>query len=141
VNPQALEPTPMMFPVTTAFWAAILALMLVGLSAWVVAGRVGSDVLVGDGDDRLARRIRAQGNFTEYVPLALLVIALYEASGGSHALVVALCIVLVVARVLHPFGMFAGKNTPRQFACRGGGILATLLVIVVAAVALLARVA
>jgi hypothetical protein len=42
--------------------------------------------------------------------------------------------------VLHPFGMFAPKNSPRQFACRGGGILATFAVVAVAAIALLLRV-
>jgi uncharacterized membrane protein YecN with MAPEG domain len=129
------------YPALTAFYAAVFALLYVGLSSWVVAGRLSADVLHGDGgNETLEKRIRAQGNFGEYVPLALLLIALLEAAGGGTTLVRSLLIVLLIARVLHPFGMFAPKNSPRQFACRGGGILATFAVIVVTAIALLLRV-
>ncbi|MCJ2035136.1 MAPEG family protein [Methylobacterium sp. J-068] len=128
----------MIYPALTAFYAALFALLYVGLSGWVVAGRLSGDVLHGDGGNaNLEKRIRAQGNFGEYVPLAVLLIALLEAAGGGPTLVRGLLIVLLVARVLHPFGMFAPKNSPRQFACRGGGILATFVVITVAALALL----
>ncbi|POR40380.1 MAPEG family protein [Methylobacterium sp. V23] len=131
----------MTYPAVTAFYAAVFALLYVGLSSWVVAGRLSADVLHGDGGNQtLEKRIRAQGNFGEYVPLALLVIALLEAAGGSSGVVRSLLIVLLIARVLHPFGMFAPKNSPRQFACRGGGILATFAVIAVAAITLLLRV-
>ena len=131
----------MTYPALTAFYAALFALLYVGLSSWVVAGRLRADVLHGDGGNpNLEKRIRAQGNFGEYVPLALLLVALLEASGGSPTLVRGLLIVLLGARVLHPFGMFAPKNSPRQFACRGGGILATFAVVAVAAIALLLRV-
>ena len=131
----------MTYPALTAFYAALFALLYVGLSSWVVAGRLRADVLHGDGGNpNLEKRIRAQGNFGEYVPLALLLVALLEASGGSPTLVRGLLIVLLAARVLHPFGMFAPKNSPRQFACRGGGILATFAVVAVAAIALLLRV-
>lgn len=131
----------MTYPALTAFYAALFALLYVGLSSWVVAGRLRADVLHGDGGNPdLEKRIRAQGNFGEYVPLALLLVALLEASRGSPTLVRGLLIVLLAARVLHPFGMFAPKNSPRQFACRGGGILATFAVVAVAAIALLLRV-
>ncbi len=124
----------MIFPTTTAFYA--------GLSGWVIGGRLGGNVLFGDGgQDGLQRRIRSHANFIEYVPLTLLLIALYEAGGGAHAWVQGLLIVLVIARILHPIGMLAGTNTPRQFACRGGGILATLAVMAIASILLLLRAA
>ncbi|MGU3538362.1 MAPEG family protein [Methylobacterium sp. A54F] len=130
----------MIFPATTAFYAALLALLYVGLAGWVVAGRLSGDVLHGDGDDPdLQKRIRAHGNFGEYVPFALLLVALLEAGGGGRGLVQGLLLVLLVARLAHPFGMLAPKNSPRQFACRGGGILATFGVMIVAAIALLLR--
>lgn len=129
----------MIFPATTALFAALLALVYVGLAAWVMAGRVSDDVLFGSGDDPLQKRVRSHGNFGEYVPFALLLVALLEAGGGSHGLVLTLLVVLLIARLLHPFGILAPKNSPQQFACRGGGILATLLVLVVAAIALLLR--
>lgn len=132
----------MIYPATTALFAGLFALLYAGLSGWVVARRVGGDVLQGDGgNDALLRRIRSHGNFSEYVPFSLLLIALLEAGGGSHRLVLSLLVILLIARVLHPVGMLAPKNSPRQFACRGGGIIATLLVMVVAAIALLIRAA
>lgn len=128
----------MTFPTLTAFYGSLLALFYVGLSGWVVAGRLGANVLHGDGGDQsLSKRIRSHANFIEYVPLALLLIGLYEAQGGHPHLVRTLLIVLLVARLIQPFGMFAPVNSPRQFACRGGGIGLTLLVVLVSAVALL----
>ncbi|KAB1069877.1 glutathione S-transferase [Methylobacterium planeticum] len=130
----------MTFPATTAFYTGLFAMLYVGLSAWVVATRVNSDVLHGDGgNETLEKRIRAQGNFGEYVPFAVLLIALLEAGGSGHTLVQSLLIVLLVARILHPFGMLAPKNSAQQYACRGGGILATFIVIAVAGIALLLR--
>ena len=130
----------MIFPATTALFAGLLALLFVGLSAWVIGGRLTGNVLVGDGgQDALQRRIRSHGNFSEYVPMALGLVALLEASGTRHWIVVTLLVVLLVARLLHPVGMFAPVNSPRQFACRGGGIIATLLVTLVAAILLIVR--
>lgn len=132
----------MTFPATTAFYAALLAFIYAGLAAWVIAGRLSSNVLHGDGNDTtLLKRIRTHGNFAEYVPFTLLLIALYEASGGSHGLVQGLLILLLIARLLHPIGMFAPPNSPRQYACRGGGIIATLSIMTIAAIALLVRTA
>ena len=130
----------MTFPAITSFYAALFAILFVLISAWVVAGRLQTDTLHGDGGrNDLVRRIRSQGNFAEYVPYALLLIALLEASGASSALVQTLCLVLLVARLMHPVGMLAPKNSPRQFACRGGGIIATFVVLLTASIALLVR--
>jgi len=130
----------MTFPAVTAFHAGLLALIYLGLSGGVVAGRLSMGVLHGDGGrEALEKRIRSQANFGEYVPFALLLIAFVEAGGGSLTLVRSLLIVLLIARLLHPIGMFAPPNSPRQFACRGGGVIATFSVIAVAAVTLLVR--
>lgn len=128
----------MIFPTLTAFYAGLLGLIYAGLSSWVIGGRLTGNVLFGDGgQDGLQRRIRSHANFIEYVPFTLLLIALYEAGGGSRGWVQGLLVVLVIARILHPIGMFAGTNTPRQFACRGGGIIATISVMSIAAILLL----
>lgn len=131
----------MIFPAHTALAAGLLALLYAGLSLWVMSGRVSDSVLIGGGDAHLQRRIRAHGNFAEYVPLILLLIALLEAGGAHHRPVDILLMGLVVARVLHPIGLFAPPNSPRQFACRGGGIITTLIVMIAAALMLLIRVA
>ena len=129
-----------MFPSVTAFYAALLGLFYVVLSGWVVAGRLGKQTLFGDGgDDGMMRRVRSHANFAEYVPLALILIGLYESDGGGATLVRILLVVLLAARLMHPIGMLAGPNTPRQFIFRGGGIVATFIVMAVAAIALLLR--
>jgi uncharacterized protein len=130
----------MIFPATTAFYAGLLALVYLGLSGWVVASRVSGNVLLGDaGDDTMLRRVRVHANFSEYVPLVLILVGLLEAGGAAHGLVQGLLIALLVGRILHPIGMFAPPNSPRQFACRGGGILLTLAALGTAAIALLLR--
>ncbi len=127
-----------LFPVTTSIFAAVLALVYVVLAGWVMAGRTTKHTLEGDGGDpELQKRVRAHGNFGEYVPLALIVIGLYEGGGGSHGLVLALLWALLIGRLLHPVGLFARPNTVPMFACRGGGMLLTLLSIAVGAVALI----
>ncbi|WP_288584429.1 MAPEG family protein [uncultured Methylobacterium sp.] len=132
----------MVFPSLTAGYGAVLALLFAGLSIWVMARRLSANVLHGDGGDAvLLHRARSQANFAEYVPLILIVVGLLEAHGGSRTLVHGLLAVLLVGRVLHPFGMTAPANSPRQYACRGGGILATFAVMIVAALALLLRLA
>lgn len=133
---------PVIFPATTAFYAGLLGLIYAGMSGWVIGGRLTGNVLFGDGgQDSLQRRIRSHANFMEYVPITLLLIALYEAGGGAQGWVRGLLIVLVIARILHPIGMFAAANTPRQFACRGVGILATLAIMTIASILLLLRTA
>ena len=128
----------MLFPIDTAIFAALLALVYAGLTVWVMLSRTSKGALQGDGgDEALQKRIRAHGNFGEYVPLSLLVIGFYEGGGGNHGLVLALLWLLLIGRLLHPVGLFAQPNSAAMFACRGGGMLATLLAFVVAAVALL----
>ena len=126
------------FPVDTAIFAALLALIYVGLTAWVMLSRTSKGTLQGDrGDESLQKRVRAHGNFGEYVPLSLVVIGLYEGGGGSHGLTLALLWLLLIGRCLHPFGLFAQPNSVPMFACRGGGMLATLLALAIGAIALL----
>ena len=130
----------MVFSATTSVFAALLALVYVGLAGWVIAARRNRNVLHGDGGDPdVQKRIRSHANFGEYVPLALLMIGFLEAGGASHTLVLSLVVVLLIGRLLHPFGMLAAPNSARQFACRGGGMVTTFLVLIIAAVMLLVR--
>jgi uncharacterized protein len=130
----------MMFPVVTAAAAGVLGLIFAALSAWVIAARLGTGVLHGDGGQEvLNRRTRAHANFIEYVPLILLLAALLETGGGSRTMIEILLVVLIVARVMHPFGMLAPPNSTQQYVFRGAATTATLIVLVVSAVALLVR--
>ena len=130
----------MTFPQVTALYAGLFGLLAVALGAWVIAGRVAHRVHHGDGGlEAVNRRIRAHANFAEYVPLALIVIGLLEASGAGRGTLHALLAPLLLARLAHPVGMLAPVGSPRQFACRGVSALVTLVVIAAASLLLLLR--
>ena len=130
----------MAFPLVTATYAAILGLIFAALSLWVMAGRLTSGILHGDGGrETFGRRMRAHANFTEYVPIILILIALLEMMRTSIYLITILLVILVIARLMHPFGMLAPVNSMRQYVFRGLPAVATLAVLTIAAVTLLAR--
>lgn len=92
----------------TALYAALLALVLLVLSIRVIATRRRLRIAIGDaGDDSLARRIRAHGNFTEYVPLALILMLAGEMGGAPDWMLHALGAVLVLGRVTHAWSLSA----------------------------------
>ena len=124
---------PSLLPKIALFYACIHALLLVGLSLWVAQRRHAVKVGLGDGGDKvLARRIRVQANFVEYVPLALLLLALLELSGLQGYALWLLGGVLLLARLLHAFGL--GRSGGTSY----GRFLGTLLTwLTLAAMALL----
>ncbi|MHA7970301.1 MAPEG family protein [Rhizobium sp. CAU 1783] len=129
----------MVFPALTAFYAGLFGLLFILLSVWVSAGRAQFRAHHGDaGEVRLQRRIRIQANFAEYVPLALILIGFCEAGGSAPAIVRALLIALLVARLVHPFGMVAPEGSLQQYALRAPAMMATWTVIAVASVMALA---
>jgi uncharacterized protein len=122
----------------TLITAGLLGLLLFFLSAYVVAGRVNFKVGNGDGGNATMRqRIRAQANFVEYVPLALVLLFLVEKEAvGPRWMVVAMGAVLVVARLWHAQGLLSTEGTS---AGRFMGTNLTWLTILAGAVACLGR--
>jgi uncharacterized membrane protein YecN with MAPEG domain len=124
----------MQVPVT-GLYAALLALVAIALVAGVGATRGKTKISLGDGGDpKLIVAIRRHMNFVEGVPLALLLMALVELNGGSKALLHALGAILLVARLIHPFGLELQDMGKWQ---RIAGATATLLVTLAAAIVLL----
>jgi uncharacterized membrane protein YecN with MAPEG domain len=130
----------MLFPDVTAGYAALFALLFAALSALVVVGRVRFRVNHGDGGNAVLNRlIRAHGNFAEYVPLILLLVALLESGGIATTVVHALLLPLLLVRLSHPVGMLAAPGSGQQFLWRGSAAIVTWLVMIVAALLLLNR--
>lgn len=102
----------------TAIYASVLAILYVILAYRVVQRRVRFEVGLGTGrNTELERAIRIHGNFAEYVPLALLLSAFYEAGGGAPWAVHVAGAWLVVARVLHAVGLTGSSGrSPGRFA-------------------------
>ncbi len=110
----------------TAPYAAILTVLYVVLSLLVIRARTKTTIALGDkGDDRLLEASRRQMNFVENVPLTLTLMMLAEAGGASAMVLNIAGIVLVVARLVHPFGITVTKTFhPLRFA----GAVATQVV-------------
>ena len=120
----------------STIYAAILGLLFVPFTFYVGSYRVKHKILLLDGgDEELARRIRAQGNFVETVPLAVILIVLMELNGASATWLHSLGIVLVVARVMHYLTI---ATNPANAAPRALGMVGTLGVYLAAAGWLLA---
>ena len=118
-----------------ALWVGLHLILLLVLSLLVVRQRQRHKVALGDGGvPELAQAIRAFGNATEYVPAAMVgiaVLALVEAP----ALAIHLTgFFLFAGRLLHGFGLSRSGGT--SFA-RAIGITLTWLAYVFASVALL----
>ena len=91
--------------IITPLYAGLLAILFVVLSLRVTSMR-GHGVSLGDGGNPvLQRRIRAHGNFAEYVPFILLMIGVLELSHFSVYVLHGLGLTLLVARLLHGYAL------------------------------------
>ncbi len=91
--------------------------------------RIRVQAVLGDaGDEGLRRAIRAHGNFAEYVPFAVLLIALAELNGSPAWSIHVLGSVLVLARLSHAWGLTSSVLRYRQI-----GMIGTFIVLLGAA--------
>jgi len=96
----------MILPHITPVYAGLLGIMLVALSWRIMRMRARLEVMVGDGGERdLNVAVRMQGNFIEYVPMALILLYFNETLGWNPYIIHALAILLIAARVAHVHGM------------------------------------
>jgi len=126
------------FPVPiTGLYAALQAFVAVALIVPIGRLRAKHGVSIhAGGHPDLDVAIRRHANWTEHVPFALLLIGLLELNGGSAGLLHGLGASLLVARIVHPLGL---KADTMRSPLRGIGALGTLLVTVIAAIALLLK--
>jgi len=131
----------MQWPSVTAGYLAVLALVYAVLALNVVRLRRSKRAVFGDaGNAELRSAIRAHAHFSEYVPIIVLMIAILEMSGLPASRVHLLMAVLLLSRLLHPFGMYVKPGTLAFNICRVGGVTLTLIVLITSAVAILSRV-
>ncbi|MBW8192175.1 MAPEG family protein [Neiella marina] len=117
------------------FFIALHGLLLLILSIAVIRQRMAHRVVFGDGDvDSLQRAIRVQGNFLEYVPMTLLILAALEWLQAPAMLLFGLGSALFVGRVLHALGLSqtSGSSKGRMF-----GAIVSLAVLLIASASLL----
>jgi len=116
----------------TAIVAALLSLILIKLSFAVINLRRENKVSLGSGgNDALERAIRAQANFTEYVPTGLILIACLEVNGAPWWLVLIPGLTLIIGRVFHALGI---NHAPPNFSKRVLGMKFTFHTLIALAV-------
>lgn len=123
-------------PVVSSFYAALIGILCVVLSVLVIRLRVRTRISIGDGGDKvLSRMTRVFGNFIEYAPLVVIMLALAEAMGTSRLTLHIFAIAFIVGRIAHAFGLYRtlGVNPGRTI-----GVVLTLGTILGLAITLLA---
>lgn len=91
-------------------YAALHSILLVALSLRVGKVRMKQKVSLGDGGDhQLQARIRAQGNYIEYTPIALIGLIILAYLEAAPLILHIFGAGFLIARLLHAAGM-DGKN-------------------------------
>ena len=107
----------------TSIIAAVLTIIFVRLSFAVIGLRRKNKVGLGSGGhEDLERAIRAQGNFAEYVPFGIILIACLEINGAPWWLVAFPGIALIIGRLIHAIGI---NSPPPDFSKRVLGMMLT----------------
>jgi hypothetical protein len=102
----------MQLPVVTALYAGILGFLGLVLASRVVQHRQRHRIALGDeGNEDMQRAMRVFGNFTEYVPMILLLTGFGEMLGANKWLSHGLGASLVLARLLHAWGLSQTSGT------------------------------
>lgn len=125
-----------MIPITSLY-AGLLALIMVALGFQVGRARFQTGISILHGEDMtLATHIRRHANFTENVPLVLILLAALELNGAGAGLLHGLGGALVLCRIAHPIGL---RHDDMRQPLRGIGAGGTTLIILIAALALIWR--
>lgn len=98
-------------PIVSALYAGVLGLLALVLAVLVIHGRGRHRVGIGDGgNEELGRAIRVFGNFSEYVPLLLVMLGMLEALAMPRWAIHLGGAALVVARLLHARALMASSG-------------------------------
>lgn len=114
----------------TAIYASFLALFLVILAVPVIKLRRGLRVGLGDGGHQsLQQAIRAHGNASEFIPVFLILLAIYELNRAPVAALHIFGVAFVLARLAHAWGIYSnsGKSIGRVIGVVGTFTTLTIL--------------
>ena len=122
--------------VIVPIYAALLALLFVMLSLAVVRQRRSGRVAIGTAGDReLERRVRVHGNFAEYVPFGIVLLAVAAAEGAYPFFLHLWGAALLAGRLCHFYGI--ALPVP-HLQYRVAGMMLTFTVFITVALYLLA---
>jgi uncharacterized membrane protein YecN with MAPEG domain len=116
----------------TGLYASLLAILFIGLSMNIIRLRFKCKTGLGDGGHEiLSKAIRIHGNFAEYMPMALLMLGIYELNGASSQWLHALGATLFIGRILHAVGLSKTTGVSKQ---RQIGMVSLFIVLLILAI-------
>ena len=116
---------------STVLYLALLVILFVVLSVRTIRLRRSLKIAVGDaGNSRMLRAMRVHSNFSEYVPLAVLLIYFVESKSAHPFLVHSLGLGLFAGRISHAYGLSQDKE---NFKFRVTGMAITFTVMLTCA--------
>ena len=120
----------MLLPTTLCLSAAaVLINFWLGMRASTLRHAMG--VSIGDGgQEPIVRRMRAQANFIENVPLTLILIAAVELAGKGGAWLAPAGAVFMLGRIAHGIGMDGKFKAGRPIGMLTGMLLQLALIVV-----------
>ena len=108
----------------TLMYAGFFGLFGIYLSAraGIYRGTAGASILYGEPVNwELAERVRVHQNFTEYVPIVLILMGLIEANGGNSWFLYIVGDLLIIARIAHLVGLKHDNMAHKGRAIGAGG--------------------
>jgi uncharacterized protein len=117
-------------PIITALYAGLLGLMSIAIAYKAGSARGKAGISIGHGDNMdLLLAMRRHANFAEFVPMALILIALLEMNGIPKLAVHGLGASLVVFRACHALGMRVDSvsGTGRYVGAAGTALLTIIV--------------
>jgi hypothetical protein len=123
-------------PVTSLFVAASAG-WLIALSVLAMQARVKHKVALGTGQNaELERKMRAQANAAEYLPIMALLLLVLEAQGLYTWLCGVFAVAMLLGRVSHAYGLLIAEPKRKDLNWRIRGMMLTWGPLGLAAVAL-----
>lgn len=100
-------------------YLAVMSLFYIWLSLWVIRYRIKHRISLGhNGNQFLEKLIIAHANFSEYVPLTMLLIMAFDYLTGVTFYIHLLGLALIIARVSHVIGIVYVRS-PNIFRITG----------------------
>jgi uncharacterized protein len=116
-------------------YTAILALIFVFLSIRTIRLRRSLKIGIGHANnDLMLRAMRVHSNFAEYTPISCILLFFLEQQNAYHYLIHGLCMLLIVGRCLHAYGV---SQENERFIFRVTGTAMTFTAIISSALHLL----
>lgn len=113
----------------TPIYAALLGLIFVVLSIKTITIRRKNKVALGDGNNLLLQRaMRVHANFSEYTPIAIILVGFVESLKYNAIIVHVLLSVFMLGRIIHAYGL---SQINENFRFRVFGMILTFNVIII----------